>query len=623
MLNLNFKQISILDMLLNQEYVENELFEKNLGNSLRTVMSEINTINILLRENGKKTIQILNQRGKGYFIDHSLEDLEWMERLKSQCYDYLNYSMNRKLRNYERVPHIVRHLLTREYTRADSLAESLNVSMATLNKDLRVAREYLGMYGIQVLSIPHYGMKPAGDEMAIRMCMIDFCDLYRLSEDNIFVLHFLREYQISLEDIFSRKERLRTALKEAAYPVTDFGFIRLVYYLSILPLRKRFPVQMDQIPPGIRKTREFGIAKRLLEGEGEQEVFCFMICILSAADFYDGVCFETFSRLVPEGAEAYTGLCRRLKERFYFDVSLSPQLNDYLKFFVNRFLLRKKYKIFEYEVSRAFSENAKQMPASSALANAVFHLLPGVHKNDFKDYQFYELTAICYSLAYNIKNEYHPTDILLINETGKAANHVILTRLKLTNHNIRFHYHYLYELESLDFTKYEYIIITEGMKYDEKKIPIPVYRCNLFSGVREGVNMWNQMLAKKRKVGAIANYLLHPVITDLLVGEGDALNRITAFFIESHPLMTGMTFQELHSMLTIALLHSRGRGNGKRCISLIARPDLTNRYFIFRFRKPMIFDDEAVEELHIILLDLSKGFVEIKNGDSEIRRLNQ
>lgn len=623
MLDLNFKQISILDMLLNEEYVENEEFEKSLGNSLRTVLSEISTINSFLRGNGKKSIQILNQRGKGYFIDYSLDDLEWIDRLKNQCYDYLNYSMNRKLRNYERVPHIVRYLLRNEYTRADGLAENLNVSMATLNKDLRVVREYLEMYGIQIISTPHYGMKLLGDEMAVRMCMIDFCDLYRLSEDNLFVLHFLEEYQITLEDILDQKERLRKVLKETDYSITDFGFIRLVYYLSILPLRKHCPVPLGETSPEIRETKEFQIAERLLEGEEDSEIFNLMVYILSAADFYEGAHRETFKKIVPESEKVYVDLLNQLREKLQFDISPYPRLKEYLKFFVSRFLVRKKYKIMEYEVSRALSENTKQMPSSLALANYIYHFLADTQKNDFKDYLFYELTALNYSLAYDIKNEYHPTNIILINESGKGANNIILTRLKLSSHNIRFHYHYLYELDDLDFTKYEYVIITEGMKYNLKKIPIPVYQCNLFLGVREEINMWNEMIAKKRKVGAISNYLFDPVITELNINKTNFINKVTEFFIENDYLKLDVSFESLDMILSAAVLHSKGEKNGSRYINLIAGPNLESRYFIFRLTSPLLFEDGLIEALHIIILDLSKGFVEIKNGDSEVRRLNK
>jgi len=57
----------------------------------------------------------------------------------------------------------------------------------------------------------------------------------------------------------------------------------------------------------------------------------------------------------------------------------------------------------------------------------------------------------------------------------------------------------------------------------------------------------------------------------------------------------------------------------KKYINIFIGTEVCRQYYIFRLPKEILLSEVPVKEIHFILLDLRKGLVEIKNGDSELR----
>lgn len=83
---------------------------------------------------------------------------------------------------------------TKNYLKGDDIANNLNVSLATINKDMRRVRDFLQSYGIVLHSAPYYGMILRGKEQAIRSCMMDLLDVYSDSEEPLFFESGLEKY---------------------------------------------------------------------------------------------------------------------------------------------------------------------------------------------------------------------------------------------------------------------------------------------------------------------------------------------------------------------------------------------------------------------------------------------
>jgi len=622
MLDCNFKEISVLNMLLENTYVENEKIMEMFGISLRTVQIEIAALNDKLKHNGKSNVRIHNQRGKGYYLEYPNEDRVWIHELKRSCYGYLDLSLNRLLGQKERVQHIIRCLLSSaDGVKAEELAGRLNVSIATLNKDMRTVRKYLLLYQIQIVSIPYHGMKVTGEELAIRSCLIDFCDIYNYSEQNIFLFHCLKEYRIAMEDIRENIIRVKQVLDETGYRLPDNGFNRLVLYLAVLPLRTGCGQRKIQdFPPQMIESKEYSVAQRIL-GEGREPVeYCYLaVFLLSSRELFEAGSAADYEKIVPEGLDTYNRVMKFLKDSIYLDMAPYKEVSDHLLLFFYKWQLRNQFGIVELEFPYSIKCRTNRMISSQALAIYIYNELPGQRTDEIQDVMYYELIILIYNLVYSIRNQYDPTNIILINEMGKAADPTIIRRLKLNMEelNVHFHSHYLYEAGELDYSKYDYIFLPEGMKFKPDHFPIPTYQYDFFNKI--SYDLWAKVIAKKRKVGAILNYMESPVIVPLECGKENLAETIGEYFWWEN-IAPGYTKLGFHKLMHSAFYHTDYVAEEKKkYINIFTGNGGSRQYYIFRLSQEILLNEAAVKEIHFILLDLKKGLVEVKNGDSELR----
>ncbi len=622
MLDCSFEEISVLNMLLEDSYVENEKIMEMFDVSLRTVQIEIAALNDKLKQNGRELVRIRNKRGMGYFLEYSPQDRPWIDELERSCYSYLNLSLNRLLGRKERVQHIIRRLAASiNGIKAEELADMLNISLATLNKDMRAVRKYLLLYQIQIVSIPYHGMKVVGEELAIRSCLIDFCDIYYDSEQTIFPFHCLKEYGISLEDIRKNAAKLKLVLDETGYRLPDTGFHRLVLYLSVLPLRSGCGQMKSQnIIPGLEELKEYSVGQRLLgKGQASWEYGYMAVFLLSNRELFENGTGESFVRLVPEGMDTYNKVTKVLKDTIFLDLSPYEEVRDSLLLFFYKWQLRHQMGIVELEYPYSKKCRANRMISSQALANYIYNELPGYRTDEIQDMMYYELIILIYNLVYRIRNQYEPTHVILINEMGKSSDPTIIRRLGLNGEelNIHFHSYYLYETKGLDYSEYDYVLLPGGMKLQPDYFPVPIYHYDFFSKI--SYDLWAKVIAKKRKVGAIINYMKSPDRIELTCGNEDLAETIAEYFWRQ-TIVSGYTKLQFCRLMHSAIYHTDYVGEGKKkYVNIFTGTEPCQQYFVFSFPQEILLNDSAIKEIHFILLDLRKGLVEVKNGDSELR----
>lgn len=622
MLDCNFKEISVLNMLLENSYVENEKIMEMFDISLRTVQIEIASLNDKLKQNGRSNVRIRNKRGKGYFLEYPPEAGLWVDELRRSCYGYLNLSLNRLLGRKERVQHIIRRLAASiNGIKAEELADMLNISIATLNKDMRTVRKYLLLYQIQIVSIPYHGMKVVGEELAIRSCLIDFCDICNDSEQNIFVFHCLKEYGIALEDIRQNAARLKQVLDETGYRIPDTGFHRLVLYLSILPLRTDCgQKKIQDFRPDLEDLKEFSVGQKILgKGRELEEYYYMAVFLLGNRELFEDGAGESFEKAVPEAVETYKKVMKVLKENIFLDLTPYEEVSDSLLLFFYKWQLRNQVGIVELEYPYSIKCRANRMISSQALANYIYNELSGYRTDEIQDMMYYELIILIYNLVYRIRNQYEPTNVILINEIGKSADPTVIRRLGLNvdELNIHFHSHYFYEARGLDYSKYDYVFLPGGMKFKPDYFPIPIYYYDFFSKV--SYDLWAKVIAKKRKVGAILNYMGSPDLIQLDCGQENLAETIAEFFWRQN-IAPGYTKLGFYKLMHSVIYHTDYVAEEKKkYINIFTGTGPQQQYYIFCLPQEILLNGAAVKEIHFILLDLRKGLVEVKNGDSELR----
>lgn len=618
-LQCGYKEIYLLNLILEADYAEADIIGEQLALSLRSIQTLVEEINDKLKRIGKGAVQIVMKRGKGYYLDYSFSELKWIENLKQQCHDYLNLSLNTKFAFCERAAHIIRSLLhARNGMRAEAIADKMNISLATFNKEIKAVKKILRYYGIEINSVPYYGMKLAGEPLAICSCIIDFCDIYTWNRNNIFSQHCLSEYK--MDNRFARcRAQLAEVLTESGYPLTDQGFRRLVFCMMVYPTIKRAGKFVNNLEIA-GELPEYVLAEKIFgEHFCKTELEYLAVFLLAHQDVYESENLDSYQKLVPEGAGISQAVLTQLKCKFSIDLSESPELVRCFQKFVYKWSLRNKYKIKEFGFTHSLQRTVNKMPSSMALAFYIYHELSSFGKIEYEDLLFFELTNMLYNCLHKLKNSYYKTNIILINEVGKMAGHTVCNNLQrsgLSSNNIHIYYYYLYELDQVNYYDYDCVFVSEAMSLELYSIPIPVYKYRFFE--LEFKDIWSKMIAQKRSIGSISECLEHPLVFEINADIKDGIAEMAG--ILKYGLGSAGDGYDLISYLQTAIYHTDYVTNYKgKYINLFVSTEVADKYFVFNFARIQSVNSKKIKSIHLILLETAKGMLEIKNGDSEIR----
>ena len=91
MLELETRQINILNILLQQEYTSLEQIMIISDLSQNTILSEIHQINNILNRSSYH-LQIVNLRGNGYILQYPSEENCFIGQLKKHCFFLFEYT---------------------------------------------------------------------------------------------------------------------------------------------------------------------------------------------------------------------------------------------------------------------------------------------------------------------------------------------------------------------------------------------------------------------------------------------------------------------------------------------------------------------------------------------------
>lgn len=140
------------------------------GNSVtsRTIKSDVAKLNEFLKG---YQIHIQSKPGSGYRLilsdDSKLEEINRL--LNDKQYNRLNKIPNSR---EERVEYIQKKLLKlNRYITLDEFCEELYVSRSTMNGDMEQVRRFFELYDIEVIHLPHKGIKLVGTEISFRRCI--------------------------------------------------------------------------------------------------------------------------------------------------------------------------------------------------------------------------------------------------------------------------------------------------------------------------------------------------------------------------------------------------------------------------------------------------------------------
>ncbi|BDR58895.1 helix-turn-helix domain-containing protein [Xylocopilactobacillus apicola] len=621
---LTFREIKILKSLLTSEFVEIEDIMRYCKISLRTAQDELKILKSAIVD-WKLPIKIVNQRGKGYTIDYNSQDIPKIKEIKRYCQEYLNQNINHIFQYHSRVPAICRNLFLNNniYLKIESLAQLLHVSESTIAKDMPYVRKFLAMYELKIQSTPYNGMRIVGTIIAQRSCMVDLFTVYRSSIVPLVENENLQQYRFSntkIEEIYNRAKKV--VLKHHLL-ISDDGFIRLVKYLLIISYT---PELSNFLTKDLCNLQEYKASESLLKlidsHQSDQEIVALTLFILSNSET------QRFSKdrsvwqqLVPEVDKQIHQLIVKMYQAYDLDLSQNDHFKELIYNFSIKYGLKRKYGLYAIEKLYNHKQIVRKLPSSSALASYIIFYLFEWRESDFFDQIYFDFVISVYIFTCHLENEYYPTNILLVNENGKPANDSLIKKLNINHYQIALDQRYLYELSEVDFDKYDYMLISEGIDLDLRNVSIPLIPFNFFLSNDFTINLWENIFAAKRKIGAVSNYLTNTLIVNLNGGETESLEQIYEYVYHQTNYSRKMNFKKFKRMMEVLIYNAIDNSAGTlKYLNVFTNQLLSNMSILFKFEQEFTINGRTVSGIHIIFLNSSKGLLEIKNGDSELRR---
>lgn len=269
---LSYRQFQILKYIFNSsQYTTANYLSSKLGISVRTVKTEINEINKMIKI---ANCSITSKNGKGYLVvrNENYDD----ELLSNLCPNQCNLHEGNTLNPYsERVQHVIKKLLVIDYhIKLEDLAEELFISRTVMSQIMKEIRSRLSKFRLKVVSRPNYGILVEGSEIDKRLAIAEYffhdqkINDYQLEASHMFSNADAREeYDMIFEIV--RKNTLQFGIE-----MSDFSIHNLVIHLKISISRCRFYnyiIAEDNIVSKWQNTLEFRTAIQIMQ---ELEHYC-------------------------------------------------------------------------------------------------------------------------------------------------------------------------------------------------------------------------------------------------------------------------------------------------------------------------------------------------------------
>ena len=624
---LNYRRIKILSLLFAEEFTDPQVLAKETGLSSRTLFSEITEMNEIFAKN-LYGLEILMHRGKGYYLEYPIEDTKEIMQLFRHATEYLDIWVNTYFGENNRVPWIIRHLLlSTTGVKIDNLCDLLNVSAATLNKDFQIIRKEIARYDLEIITRPYHGMTIVGSEMAIRQCLVDYCDVYSFFEDNIFDEVSKEQYQIGMDDVLITRLNLYKKCQLLNYQLTEYGFRRVANYLLIIAERQNTPTDLMPLfplTPEIRLTEEFLLAQTILdEAATPTEITYLMVHLFinkePAAVHYNSWMAGEF----PAFAQQSLDIFQQAKTSINFDFTEHTDMTTKLKKIALQFLLRQKYNAHNFDVVANQYARIREAPASLSLALYLVQFL-GL-KQETYDFSrssiFYELILVIYKDAYYHRNEYQKLRVAFIGEDPELFSLKMYNRMNLDKFAIETEVFHSYEMMYIDYEQFDYVFMPTNTYIDKMQFPVPIFEVDMRAGRNNNHFLWQSVFMERRKLNLTVEGFAKPEVITLETSVTTLVADIAAIFKPFCNFSEESLRHILHTQIFNLEMQLEQEILLSRSYVLFTTWQPEKMHYIINLKQPLTIAGKEIRILHFFILDLTYGPIMLKNGDSEISRL--
>lgn len=185
---LKSKSLNILNLFLSLKKYSILELEKILKLKRRSILTNVNIINIFLQDRGLNGIR---KEGEILYLD------------EKEVVKIKNLEMNICIDFNERKDYIILNLLLSNKIILNNIFEELDITRRTLNHDIKKIKDYLKMYKLKLISLPSKGIFLVGNESDIRELLSNYLIKFMIQKNEHHKL------LINLIDkIFSKQEMI-------------------------------------------------------------------------------------------------------------------------------------------------------------------------------------------------------------------------------------------------------------------------------------------------------------------------------------------------------------------------------------------------------------------------------
>ncbi|MFS0750548.1 BglG family transcription antiterminator [Oceanobacillus sp. 1P07AA] len=236
----------------------------------RTTRDDIKKLNQQLLSHGAIIHSI---KGKGYQLAIQNEDL-FRQFLTLELNEESNHEKQIPHTPEQRVKYTIRRLLsTMDYIKLDTLADEMYISKSTIQNDMKLVREQLSQFQLDIHVKPSYGIKIIGEEMKIRFCMAEY--LVERQDD------VQANVNASYEFVTLPKQQMKTIkdiiihqLESHRMTLSDIAIHNLFIHIAIAVLRIKdgYPINTNLLKDmqDMKNTKAYHVAEAIVKDTEKQ-----------------------------------------------------------------------------------------------------------------------------------------------------------------------------------------------------------------------------------------------------------------------------------------------------------------------------------------------------------------
>lgn len=238
------RQKEILSYLKEDEYVTTSFIASQMDLSDKTIRNELK----LIEETLSDVVEINTKPRYGVSL-LILDSVGFNEIIGTKRKNDIPDSPK------QRVEFICEYLLAHdEYVKIEDLADLLFLSPGSVSQDLKMVREILSQYNLEIVQKPKYGIKIKGSEKDRRLCI---SHLYQ-SDDKVIDKDMLSDIGLCLEKVFDKHN----------FMMSDFSFNNLAVhlYIALKRIEEGNYMPMDEeLLNSLKQNQEYELAKDIVK----------------------------------------------------------------------------------------------------------------------------------------------------------------------------------------------------------------------------------------------------------------------------------------------------------------------------------------------------------------------